>query len=54
MASGVSRRGWLINLLYIILIIAFIRTVTLKRGSSGSGNFTQFDASGIFHVFIYE
>ena len=29
----------LINVLYIIRITAFIRTVTFKRGSSGSGNF---------------
>ena len=33
----------LINLLYIILIIGFIRTVTFKRGSSGSGNFILCD-----------
>ena len=31
--------GLINNLLQIILIIAFIRTVTFKRGSSGSGNF---------------
>ena len=43
--------------LWSILITAFIRTVTFKRGSSGSGHFTwyaQLDAGGIFHVFIYE
>ena len=41
----------------IFFIIAFIRTVTFKRGSSGSGSFmwyAQLGASGIFHVFIYE
>ena len=34
-----SKPAGLINLLSIILIIAFIRTATFKRGSSGSGNF---------------
>ena len=38
-ASRVSRQGKLTNLLYIILIIAFIKTVTFKRGSLGCGNF---------------
>ena len=34
-----NKPAGLINLLAIILITAFIRTVTFKRGSSGSGNF---------------
>ena len=40
-------------------MIAFIRTVNFKRGSSGSGNFILCDMHslmpvGFSHVFIYE
>ena len=47
------------NLLQIIFIIAFIRTVTFKRGSSGRGNFILCDMHslmpvGFSQVVIYE
>ena len=49
----------LINVLYIIRITAFIRTVTFKRGSSESGNCILCDMHnlmpvGLSHVVIYE
>ena len=47
------------NLLQIIFIIAFIRTVTFKRGSAGSGSFILCDMHSLMpvafsHVVIYE
>ena len=59
MARGISWQGELINFLELILIIAFTRTVTFNRGSSGSGNFILCDMHslmpvGFSHVVIYE
>ena len=60
MGQGDSCQGnklaGLINLfIVVILITAFIRTVTFMRGSLGSGNFISCDmhrdASGIFSCF---
>ena len=49
---------WLINLLYIIIIIPFTRTVIRLRGGSHEEaifmRYAQLDVSGISHVFIYE